>query len=130
MAKPRRSESGTPPVAVEFDTFRVAVGLAIIAGAFALVATYLDSLAAALAALAAAGWAAGLARERGGGGARIGAARTVGLVSVALGATAFFLVPRPLDLARGLFVGLAWLPMWWVERHPHPVAVPPRRIRS
>jgi hypothetical protein len=111
------------PFPVEFDTFRAAVGLAIIAGALGLVAPYLDSLAAALAALAAAGWAAAHARQRSAGASGVGPARSAGLASVALGAAAFFLLPGPLALGRGLLLGLAWLPMWWIERRSRTGAI-------
>lgn len=111
------------PLPVEFDTFRVAVALAIIAGALGIVAPYLDALAAALAALAAAGWAAGRARDRAGGPARAGAGRFAGGVCVLLGAAGFFLLPPPLAVARGLLLGLSWLPLWWLERRSGPVPV-------
>ena len=102
------------PAAVEFDTFRVAVGLAVIVGALALVAPYLTALTAVLAALAAAGWAAGRARDRSVGGLVPGHAW--GLLVAALGAGAFFLLVGPLQAARGLALALSLVPLWWVER--------------
>lgn len=123
---PTRAPARPPPgpFPVEFDTFRVAVGFAIIAGALGVVLPYLDSLAGALAALAAAGWAAGHARERSAGGRWFGPAEAVGLGAVALGALAFFLLPGSFALARGLVLGLSWLPMWWFER-PVPLRTRP-----
>ncbi len=107
-------------VAVEFDTFSVAVGLAIIAGGLALAAPFLEALAAALSALAGAGWAAGRARERASGVPWTLPGRAVGLLSVAVGAGLFFLLPDSLSAARGLALALSLTPMWWIERRRNP----------
>ncbi len=111
----RGPERGLPSLG-ELDTFRVAVGLAVVAGGLALVAPYLDALVAALAALATAGWAAGRARTRESGGPAIDGARGAALACVAVGAVAFLTLRGPVGAARGLLLALSWLPLWWLER--------------
>ncbi len=112
--------------AIEFDTFSVAVGLAIISGALAVLAPYLDALTGALVALGGAGWVAGHSLEPGGLPGRMTSARTVGLVSVGLGVGAFFLLSGPLGPARGLALALSFVPLWLIDRKgsPGPAAFP------
>lgn len=100
---------------VELDTFRTAVGLAIVAGALALVAPYLDGLVAALAALAGAGWVATRTHRRTAGTAASGAT-ALALAIVGAGVAAFLFLPEPWSSARGLALAGSWLPMWWRER--------------
>lgn len=100
---------------VELDTFRTAVGLALVAGALAVVAPYLDGLVAALAALAGAGWAAARAHRLAT--PRVPSGRTaLALVTVGAGVGAFLLAPVPWTSVRGLVLASSWLPMWWLER--------------
>jgi len=113
---------------VEFDAFSVAVGLAIVAGGLAVVAPYLNSLAAALAALAGAGWAAGRSTERARGAAVLSLGRWTGLLSAGLGTAAFFLLPGPFSVVRGLALGISLLPLWLVERRRAPG--PAARLRE
>jgi hypothetical protein len=113
----RRPTTRRPTVVeVEFDTFRVAVGLALITGGLALALPYLDGLTGALAALAVAGWAAGRGRDRVPGTFGIRPGQIVGLGLAAMGAGAFFLLPGALSFARGLALALSLVPMWWMER--------------
>ncbi|MGI0071565.1 MAG: hypothetical protein ACRECT_05815 [Thermoplasmata archaeon] len=105
-------------VAVEFDAFRVAVGLALIAGGLSLVASYLDALTLTLTALAAAGWAAAHASERAAGTAGLGVGERLGLASAVAGAALYFLLPPPLSVVRGLLLAASLLPLWWAGR-PH-----------
>jgi hypothetical protein len=104
------------PLPVEFDTFRVAVALAIVVGALSVVASYLDALALALVALATAGWVAAHARDRGPRGTSVGVAHAVGFALAGSGAALYFYGPYPLTIFRGLVLGLCWLPLWWTER--------------
>jgi|HubBroStandDraft_1064217.scaffolds.fasta_scaffold13435_5 hypothetical protein len=101
---------------VEFDTFSVSLGIAVIAGGLALLAPFLDSLTAALVALAGAGWAAGLPRH----GARAAdwarPARVGGILALGIGTVAFFALPGPFDIARGLALSVSFVPLWLVER--------------
>ena len=111
----------------ELDTFRVAVGLSIVAGGLALAAPFLDGLVAALAALAAAGWVSGRARVRRAGGPGVDSARLAALACVAFGAVAFLFLHGSPGAARGLVLGLSWLPLWWLERResvPIPLSTP------
>lgn len=116
-ARPTPSSSAAT---LELDTFRVALGLAIVTGGLALVAPYLNALTAALVALAVAGWAAGLGRDHAMDLPGALSARAVGLLSLAIGIGSFFLLPNPLALARGLVLALAVLPMWWIDHRPVP----------
>jgi hypothetical protein len=110
-----------PYAVLEFDTFSAAVGLALITGALALVATYLLALTATLAALAAAGWTAGhLPHPRSPIKPFVDRRRKVALLVLAAGAGAFFLLPPPIVGARGLALAASFLPLWWVERTPAP----------
>jgi predicted PurR-regulated permease PerM len=106
---------------VEFDPFSVAVGLGVVVGALGTVAVYLEPLALALAALAAAGWTARWARRRGDSAAAVGLGTVLGLVAPLGAFAAFFLAPPPIDAVRGLIVGVAWLPLWWRERQSDPL---------
>ena len=111
-----------PPVAstIEFDTFSVAVGLAVIAGGLALLAPYLDSLTAALAALAGAGCAAGRTLDRGNWTESVLSVRGAGLLCATVGTGAFFLLPGPWAAARGLALALSLVPLWLGERRRAP----------
>ncbi|MGA8303208.1 MAG: hypothetical protein WA691_01270 [Thermoplasmata archaeon] len=114
----------SPPLSAglptDFDPFGVAVGLAVIAGALALLAPYLNALTAALAALAGAGWVAGRAgeRTRGSGWLLYGRAAAIGFAT--LGTGAFFLLPEPFTSGRGLALALSLVPLWVVERRRRP----------
>lgn len=104
------------PGGIEFDAFNVGVGLGVIAGGLSMVAPYLDALTAALAALACAGWAAARSRRVTGRAARVVSMQGAGVLSLSLGTGAFFLLPGPMAVARGLALGLSLVPLWFVER--------------
>jgi hypothetical protein len=108
------------PVGIEFDPFNVGVGLAVIAGGLSLIVPYLDALTAALAALACAGWAARHASEVRSRAERVKSLRGAGVLSVSLGAGAFFLLPGAWAAARGIALGLSLVPLWLVERARSP----------
>lgn len=105
---------------IEFDTFGVGVGLAVIVGALSLLAPYLDALTAALAALALAGWAAGRSHDRRFGRTGDASLRVVGVAGAAAGAVAFLLLPGSTAGVRGLVLGLALVPLWLIERRAPP----------
>jgi hypothetical protein len=105
-----------PGVIIEFDAFSVAVGLAVITGALSFVAPFLEALTVALAALAVAGWAALQSAERVGLARGLPATRLLGLALAGGGAAAFFVLPGPIAMARGLVLGASLVPLWLVER--------------
>jgi hypothetical protein len=109
---------------LEFDTFGVGVGLAVIAGALSLVAPYLDALTVALAALAIAGWAAGRSRDRRERRSTGRPLRVVGLACAVIGAAAFFLLAGPAAMTRGFALGIALVPLWVIERRGTPGLLP------
>jgi uncharacterized membrane protein len=119
----RRASAAT----IDFDTFSVAVGLALIAGGLALVAPDLDSLTVALAALAAAGWAAGRSLDRTQRVEAILSTRAIGILAMALGSVAFLALPPPLGVGRGLVLALSLVPLWLIERRRVPVPGTPLR---
>lgn len=114
----RHAPGATRPrgLAVEFDTFSFAVGLAIIAGGLAVAAPYLNALTVALTALAIAGWASGFAGAKGAAFAEVGPAAILGLSCTALGALAFVFLPSPFSVGRGLVLAGALLPLWYLDR--------------
>jgi hypothetical protein len=112
----RRTRRPPSAAAIEFDTFSVAVGLAIVAGGLALVVPYLNGLTVALVALAAAGWAAGRASASAHRIFRTLSSQATGLLAAIAGAGAFFLLPDPFAHVRGLLFSLSLLPLWWTER--------------
>jgi hypothetical protein len=116
----RRTRRPSSAAAIEFDTFSVAVGLAIVAGGLALVVPYLDGLAVALVALAAAGWAAGRASPSADRRFRAMSSQVTGLLAALAGVGAFFLLPEPIAHVRGLLLSLSLLPLWWTERRGTP----------
>lgn len=103
-------------VALEFDAFSVAVGLAVISGALSVAAPYLTPLTVVLDALAVAGWAAGRSHDRDGLIRGLGSFRGTGILIAAAGATAFVLLTGPLSAARGLALALSFVPLWLWER--------------
>jgi len=105
-----------PAGTIEFDTLSMAVGLALISGALSLVAPYLEALTAALAALSLAGWAASRSRERRMRALELLSTQGTGLLSVAIGTGAFFLLPTPVSTARGLVLAASLVPLWLTGR--------------
>jgi hypothetical protein len=110
----RGSRAGLP--GLEFDTFSVALGLAVVTGGVSLAVPYLVALTGALVALAGAGWAAGRSRWRNGWRDLGQPARCTGLLLVGAGVVAFFDLPGTLSVARGLALALSTVPLWLVER--------------
>jgi hypothetical protein len=114
---------------MEFDTFSASVGLAWIAGGLALVVPFLDSLVAALAALAVAGWVVDHRHGRTGAAARGPLAGGLPWSALAVGVSAFFLLPSPWGTGRGLILALSLLPLWLAERRRIPGPTPVHRSR-
>ena len=106
--------------AIEFDTFSVALGLAVVTGGLALLASFLESLTTALVALSVAGWAAGLSGSGRPRGALTHPRRMGGIVLAGIGAATFFWMPGPLDASRGLVLALSLVPLWLIERRGIP----------
>jgi hypothetical protein len=102
--------------AAEFDTFSVALGLALIAGGLALLAPFLNSLTGALVALAAAGWAAGVPRTARGWTDLTPPARMGGVLLLGLGVVAYLGLSGSLDAGRGLVLAASLVPLWMIER--------------
>jgi len=98
--------------AVELDTFRTAVGLAVIAGGLALEFPFFNALAAALVALGGAGWMAARSRPSG----PLSSTLALGWAVVATGVVAYFALPSPWDGGRGLALAASFLPLWFAER--------------
>jgi hypothetical protein len=110
------SEPGRPFPSVEFDTFGVALGLAVVAGGLALAAPFLNSLVVTLVALACAGWAAGRSRCGQGWADLLQLTRLAGVLLVMVGAGAFLGIPVVLSPERGLLLALSPIPLWFLER--------------
>jgi hypothetical protein len=98
---------------VDFSAVPVAVGLALIAGALAMEAPFLNSLVLALAALA----LAGAFVERRGRYLPGDPRRAVPRIAAVAGAglVAFFLLPPPVAVGRGLVLALSLLPLWLAD---------------
>ncbi len=103
-----------PRAPLELDTFRVAVGLGVIAGALALLFPPLNSLVAALVALAAAGWMAGWSRSGRETSRPVGTG--IAWACVGLGGAAFVALDPPWAAGRGLVLSLSLLPLWLLDR--------------
>jgi hypothetical protein len=103
-----------PARAIELDTFRAAIGLALVAGGLALAFPFFNALAGALVALGGAGWLA--ARARAGPSGPSPVALAAGWGSAAGGIGAYFALPAPWENARGLVLALCLLPLWLAER--------------
>jgi len=101
---------------VEFDTFRVAIGLAIVVGALSVAADYLDVLVLTLVALGTTGWVAGHLRGAALPTVRVDWTHVVGFALAGSGLAFYFLAAPPFSAFRGLLLGLAWLPLWGSER--------------
>jgi len=111
----------------DLDTFPVAVTFAIVAGGLALALPFLNSLAAALAALAAAGYAARRGRTARAPWPRPSAAVVVGWASGLAGGLSFLLLPDPWSTARGLALGLSLVPLVRADRRA-PAVEPAGRL--
>jgi hypothetical protein len=109
---------------VEFDTFSVAVGTALVAGALSILASFLDALTGTLAALALASWVALRSPVTKEWRDFFRAGRGVGLGTLCMGAAIFLLPPYPLASIRGLLLAVTLLPLWWSERRGTPGAAP------
>jgi hypothetical protein len=106
------------PAMVDLDTFRVAIGFALLSGALAIVLPFLGSLTVALAAIAVAGWAWGRPRRRAAVGPGTRMEIGLGWCAATAGAVAFALLPPPWAVGRGLALALGMIPLWWFDRGP------------
>lgn len=117
--------------ALGFEAFGTACGLAVVAGALAVVTPMLDGLTVTLVALALAGWAS-LHRREGRISGRFLTARPTHLAAFAVLATAvglFFDPPPTVAPWKALLLGLALVPLWASERWPLSARGPPWRMR-
>jgi hypothetical protein len=100
----------------EFDSFSVATGTALVAGALSVVAPFLYALSVTLVVLAVAGWVALVRRERGVGPRPRPTRRAVALGVLGLGVVLVLSsVILPVAL-HGLVLPAALVPLWVVER--------------
>jgi hypothetical protein len=107
-----------------FETFGTAVGLALIAGAVAVALPWLNSLVAALVALALAAWSS---RATSGTVPPIALTPSAVGIAGALGTAGivFLAAPAPLGAWRGLVLALGVVPLWYKVRERR--RGPPRR---
>jgi len=115
-----------------FEAFGTACGLAVVTGALSLVAPRFAVLTATLVALALAGWTSRRRRAGSEHGERRLTGRVDGPALAALAAAAGIFAYPPTGFApwRALVLGLAVVPLWWVERHrPSPHHSPGRERR-
>jgi hypothetical protein len=111
----------------EFDVLGVATTCALVVGAFSLLAPFLSSLTGTLAALALAGWCSKL---RPGGASVRGIVRPGRGIALAAfgGGVILFVGPLASSLFRGLVLGVAIVPLWFVEkRRPVPASASEER---
>ena len=110
------TRAGRPVPGLEFETFGVAVGCALVSGALSLAAPFLDALTGALAALAVAGWLSALRRRRSSSGEWLQLTPLAAISTLGLAAGLFLFAPGAVAPFRGLLLALGLLPLWLVER--------------
>jgi hypothetical protein len=123
------TDRATWPPLGDFDVLAAAATCSLIAGALSLLAPFLTALTATLVALTFAGWCSSLGRQ--GRPARAVARWDRGVALAALGLSIFFsLAPvGPILPFRGLILGSAAVPLWWVERR-RPTGVVTHGVRA